>query len=110
MLGVRRWFSSDVTPLTDGSLDWFFTALVEYDIPFMAAAPAHMNLFDPILQKYTGLRLIIDHAGRVPRGLDDVEVWADLQDTLALARFPQVAIKMTPIWPFAPALLTMTTG
>lgn len=97
MLGVRRWFSPDVTPLADGSLDWFFAALVEHDVPLMASAPGNMRLFAPILKKYTGLRLIIDHAGRVPWGLDEVEVWADLEDTLALAKFPSVAIKVSSL-------------
>ena len=98
MLGIRRWLRpADLSVLGDGSLNWFWKGLAENDIPFMSAAAGHMSAYDTLLQAFPKLRLVIDHAGRVPWGLDDQQVWADLPDTLALARFPNVTVKVSSL-------------
>lgn len=98
MLGIRRWLREpDLSFLTNDRYDWFWKGLVEHDIPFMSAAAGHMTLYGDILRRYPGLRLVIDHAGRVPWGLDDQQVWEDLPDTLALARYPRVTVKVSSL-------------
>ena len=48
----------------------------------------------PIAEKYPNLKLIIDHLGRVG-GKTDAECFSTLSEMLALAKFPNVAIKAT---------------
>ncbi len=97
MLGVRVYFRYSAEPIVNGSLDWFWAGLVENDLPFMSAAPGRMGAFKGVLQKFPQLRLIIDHAGRHPFDVEDEAAWTDLEDTLALARFPRTAIKVSSL-------------
>lgn len=101
MLGIRRYFRASAGPIVNGNLDWFWAGLVENDIPFMSAAPNRMGAFAGVLQKFPTLRLIIDHAGREPFDLADETVWADLNDTLVLARYPNTAIKVSSLPSFS---------
>jgi len=101
MLGIRRYFRADATPITDGSLDWFWAGLAGNDIPFMSAAPNQMQVFHPVLARHPEMRLIIDHSGREPFDLKDDAVWADLDQTLALARYPNVSIKVSSLPSFS---------
>ena len=50
-----------------------------------------------IAERHPALKLHIDHLGRPGGGTGqtDDEVFADLPDMLALARFPNVAVKMS---------------
>ncbi len=97
MLGIRRYFRDSAEPIASGSLDWFFAGLVDNDIPFMSAAPNRMAAFTRVLERFPKLRLIIDHAGREPFDLQDEAVWTDLDDTLALARYPNTTIKVSSL-------------
>ncbi|MBS7701549.1 MULTISPECIES: amidohydrolase family protein [unclassified Chelatococcus] len=101
MLGIRRYFRFSAKPLQE--LDWFWRGLVDHDIPFMSAAPNRMAAFAPVLERFPSLRLIIDHAGREPFDLQDEAVWADLNDTLDLARFRNVSIKVSSLPCFSSA-------
>ncbi|MBS7701539.1 MULTISPECIES: amidohydrolase family protein [unclassified Chelatococcus] len=101
MLGIRRYFLADTTPLVDGSLDWLWRELTEHDLPFMSAAPGKMGLYVPILERHPDMRLIIDHSGRQPWGLGEDKIWNDLDETLALARYPNVAIKVSSLPSFS---------
>ena len=47
-----------------------------------------------VAERHAGLRLIIDHFGR-PSGTKDEAAWANLSELLALAKYPNVAVKAT---------------
>jgi len=97
MLGIRTWLGGGATvpPLVGEDFDWFWAALEAHQIPFMSAAPGRMHLFAGVLQRFPQLRLIIDHAAREPWGPKGGAAWADLAGTLALAKWPLTAIKVS---------------
>jgi predicted TIM-barrel fold metal-dependent hydrolase len=97
MLGIRAWLADpQASPsLTDRKFDWFWSGLEERAIPFMSAAPGRMHLYARLLERFAGLPLVIDHCGRDPLGPPGAEAWSDLDQTLALARWPQTAIKVS---------------
>lgn len=97
MLGIRTWLGGGATVphLVGDAFDWFWSALEAHQIPFMSAAPGRMHLFADILRRFPLMRLIIDHAAREPRGATGEAAWADLGDTLALAKWPRTAIKVS---------------
>jgi predicted TIM-barrel fold metal-dependent hydrolase len=60
-------------------------------------AGGHMAAFRAIAERHPGLKLHIDHLGRVGggrAGADDA-AFADLPEMLALAKLPNVAVKMS---------------
>lgn len=97
MLGVRVYFRYSVDTIVDGSLDWFWASLVDNDLPFMSAAPGRMKAYHAVLARFPQLRLIIDHAARPPFDVEDEAAWADLEDTLHLARYPRTSIKVSSL-------------
>src|SRR5437016_5954683 len=48
-----------------------------------------------VAQRHPNLRLILDHLGRPRGGTSPTERWANLADVLALAKYPNVAMKAT---------------
>lgn len=102
MLGIRQYFFPQADPLRDAAHEWFWRGLVEYDLPLMSAAPGNMSLYEPILDRYPQLRLVIDHAGRRPYDTGP-GVWNDLDETLRLARFKNVSIKVSSLPCFSEA-------
>ena len=82
---------------TDGSLDWFWTACEKAALPVGLLAGGHMSAFRTIAERHPGLKLHIDHLGRVGggRGGTDDAAFADLPEMLALAKLPNVAVKMS---------------
>lgn len=105
MLGIRTYIRPHMRHyLTDASFNWFWSAMVEHDMPFMSQAPGAMSLYSELLARHPRLRLIIDHAGREAYGAVDDAAWVDLDDTLALARYENVTIKVSsmPSWSSTP--------
>ena len=82
--------------LADGSIDWFWTAAERAQLPLMVNVPGQTAKIAPIAQRHPRLRFILDHMAR-PRGLKDDDAFADLDDLLALARHPNVAVKTSSI-------------
>ncbi len=96
MLGVRLTFNAPrfVSWLEDGTLDWFWAAAERLGIPLMALFSGMLDKVHPIAERHAGLTLIIDHMGRVS-GSHGPAAFADLDDLLALARYPNVLVKVT---------------
>jgi predicted TIM-barrel fold metal-dependent hydrolase len=94
MLGLRFTFNqpNQQSWWTDGTLDWLWPAAERAGIPIGLLAGGHFPDVARIAERHPGLRLLIDHMGRSGRGTDDV-AFADLPEMLALARFPNVAVK-----------------
>jgi len=94
MLGLRFTFPSarEEAWLTDGSLDWLWPAVEETGMPLSLAAGNFLPLVGRIAERHPALRLSIDHLGMPLRQKDDAAL-ANLPDVLALANYPNVAVK-----------------
>jgi predicted TIM-barrel fold metal-dependent hydrolase len=95
MLGVRltfnaprfvRWLEQDAEP--------FWGELERLQVPLMAQFGGRLQQVAPIVERHPGLTLIIDHMGRVS-GTKGAAAWTDLDQLLALAKYPNVLVKAT---------------
>lgn len=99
MLGLRYSFLSDPARqrVEDGTLDWLWAAAEEAGVPIAALATDSLTALGRIAERHPGLRLTIDHLGG--RGgnttLKDAESMTHMPELLALAKFPNVAVKAT---------------
>ena len=82
---------------TDGSLDWFWAACEREKLPVGLLAGGNMVAFRAIAERHPGLKLHIDHYGRAGGGggATGAAAFADLPEMLALARLPNVAVKIS---------------
>jgi len=99
MLGFRFTFNQPHQQRwwTDGSLDWFWTACEQAGLPIGLLAGGHMADLGTIAAHHPGLKLHIDHCGRGGGGgggTDDA-AFANLGEMLALATYPNVAVKLS---------------
>lgn len=94
MLGVRLTFHHawDESWITDGTADWFWPLAERLDIPVMMNVPTVLSDVAKVAERYPRLRIIIDHMGRL-RGMKDATF--KLDKTIALAKYPNVYVKMT---------------
>lgn len=82
---------------TDGTVNWFWAACEEAGLPIGLLAGGHMAELGAIAARHPGLKLHIDHCGRGGAGgfgTDDA-AFANLGDMLALAKYPNVAVKLS---------------
>jgi predicted TIM-barrel fold metal-dependent hydrolase len=96
MLGFRFTFNQphQRTWMTDGTIDWLWPAAERARLPVALAAANFLPTVGQVAERHPGLKLIIDHLGRTG-GAKDEAGFANLADLLALARYPNVAIKAT---------------
>ena len=100
MVGFRFTFAeaSQKSWWTDGSLDWFWAACQKHDlrVGLLASGPT-IGALGNIARRYPGLKLHIDHIGRGGGRADlkDDAAYANLSDMLALAKLPNVAVKLS---------------
>jgi predicted TIM-barrel fold metal-dependent hydrolase len=96
MLGFRFTFNQphQRTWMTDGTVDWLWPAAERAGLPVALAAANFLPTVGQVAARHPGLKLIIDHLGRTG-GAKDEAGFANLADLLALARYPNVAIKAT---------------
>ena len=99
MLGVRFFFLGQpvMSFLTEPRYAWIWEELERNRIPMMGTIPGNIAGFEPILARHPELRLIIDHSGRHPRGPKDEAAWADADQLYALARYRNVAVKVSSL-------------
>ena len=99
MLGFRFTFNQphQQSWWTDGSLDWFWAACEREKLPVGLLAGGHMAAFANIAERHPGLKLQIDHMGRHGGGgpAKDDAAFADLDEMLATAKYPNVALKLS---------------
>jgi L-fuconolactonase len=99
MLGLRFLFHTPLlrAPFIDGRLDWVWGAAERAGLPVMVLLHhADLDRARSIAERHPGLRLAIDHLG-LKTGEKDAEAFRDLDRLLALARFPQVAVKTSAL-------------
>lgn len=100
--GVRLTFSFEVERdwIHDGTADWFWPYAEEHDIPVMMLIPHHKDKVARIAEKHPGLRIAIDHMGILGNTTDD-GIAPFIKDTAQLARYPNVAVKISNIPSFS---------
>lgn len=100
--GVRLTFSFEVERdwIHDGTADWFWPYAEEHDIPVMMLIPHHKDKVARIAEKHPGLRIAIDHMGILGNTTDD-RIAPFIQETAQLARYPNVAVKISNIPSFS---------
>jgi predicted TIM-barrel fold metal-dependent hydrolase len=99
MLGLRYTFLHDPArqSLADGSIDWLWAEAEKANVPVAVLATDSLVELGRIAARHPGLRLTIDHLGG--RGglttLKDDAAMTHMPQLLALAKFPNVAVKAT---------------
>ncbi len=96
MLGVRLTFHRGAYRawLTDGTADWFWAAAERAGLAVMVFAPGLLPQIAAVAARHPGLRLILDHLA-LSGDSKDAALGPALQPTLALAKYPNVAVKAT---------------
>ena len=96
MLGLRFTFlrPHQRTWPTDGTIDWLWPAAERAGLPVALGAADFLPLVGQVAARHPGLRLIVDHMGR-SGGMTDEAGFATLPELLALAKYPNVAVKAT---------------
>ena len=79
---------------TDGTIDWLWPEAERAGIPVALVAANFLPVVGQVAERYAGLKLIVDHLGRAS-GTKDAAAFENLPDLLALAKYPNVAIKAT---------------
>lgn len=102
MLGLRyifneprhaRWLAGD-------EIEWLWRGAAERNIPIALAAAAYLPQLAGLAKRHPRLRLLVDHLG-VPLGATGDAAFRQVPDLLALARYPNVAIKATGVPAYA---------
>jgi predicted TIM-barrel fold metal-dependent hydrolase len=96
MLGVRLTFhhEHDESWIRDGTADWFWPVAEKLNLPVMMNAPSIHKDVAGVAKRHPGLRLVFDHMGRL-KGMKDEKLGAGLAQTIELAQFPNVFVKLT---------------
>lgn len=96
VLGYRFYFNKphNRTWPTDGTLDWLWPAAETAGTPLAMLAGDWLPLFGTIAEKHPGLKLIVDHMGAL-RGAKGEAAFPSMNDLVALAKYPNVAVKLT---------------
>ena len=96
MMGLR-WpllLAEHQTWLYDGSLDWLWPAAEEEGLPIALMGGLFLKKFREIAEWHPRLKMILDHCGLNRHGRDR-QAFIHLDELLALAKLPNVAVKAT---------------
>jgi len=98
MLGLRFTFHvpHQKVWLRDGTADWIWPAAEKAGVPIMVFPPGSLDAFEPIAARHPGLKLVIDHIGLANDKKDAGAFW-ELPRALALAKYPNVAVKASAL-------------
>jgi L-fuconolactonase len=94
MLGMRFTFHNQHNRhlLLDGTADWLWAAAEQHAVPVMILAFGSLAAIERIAQQHPDLKITLDHAG-LPVREKAPAVLADLPAVVALAKYPNVAVK-----------------
>jgi predicted TIM-barrel fold metal-dependent hydrolase len=99
MLGLRYGFLQEPLRgwLEDGTLEWLWSAAEEAGVPIAMLATDSLPAIGRIAERHPGLRLTIDHLGGKGGNttLKDAAAMTHMPALLALAKYPNVAVKAT---------------
>jgi predicted TIM-barrel fold metal-dependent hydrolase len=90
---------ADASHLHDGRCDGLLTAAQREGVPVCTLSPGRAVDVGAIASAYPDLQLVIDHLGlaQPPTMVIGPDPWAALPDLLAVARFPNVAVKVSGV-------------
>ena len=95
MLGIRLTFHTEwqLPLLTNGKLDKFWPAAERAGVPVMVLVPHRLlHVLEPTIARHPGLRFAMDHLA-IPSKTRGAEAFAGLDHLLALAKYPNLAVK-----------------
>jgi predicted TIM-barrel fold metal-dependent hydrolase len=97
MLGLRFTFLQEHMKSwpTDGTIDWLWPAAERAGLPVALLAANFLGKVGEVAERHPRLKLIIDHLGRRSPAETGEGAWDNLPQMLALAKYPNVAIKAT---------------
>ena len=93
--GEREW-------IHDGTADWFWPYAEQHDIPVMLLVPHAKAKVGEIAMAHPRLRLSIDHLGVLGNTVDQ-DIGTYVEATAALARHPNITVKLTNLPSFSTA-------
>jgi predicted TIM-barrel fold metal-dependent hydrolase len=85
--GQEHWAS-------DGTMEWLWPAAERAGLVVAMGAASFLPVVGTIAERFPGLKLVIDHFGMPPRG-KDAEAFANLPQLTALAKYKNVAVKVS---------------
>jgi predicted TIM-barrel fold metal-dependent hydrolase len=96
MLGMRLYFNKPHNKSwpTDGTLEWLWPLAEEAGLPLALLAGDWLPKFGQIAAAHPNLKLMVDHMGAL-RGAKGDAAFPNMQELLALARYSNVAVKLT---------------
>lgn len=99
MLGFRIMFTTPARRewLLEGRSDWLWREAERANVPLMIHVPDDLKTAATIAERHPGLRLMIDHMGVPPTHPGTDASFAHLPDLVALAAYPNVAVKATGV-------------
>jgi L-fuconolactonase len=81
---------------TSGRLEPLFTTAEQHQLPLFAMTMGISDLLAPVARKHPELTLIVDHLGiSSPPWMRNPDPWTELPSVLALAHYPNVAVKVS---------------
>jgi predicted TIM-barrel fold metal-dependent hydrolase len=98
MLGVRVTLhrSPWLEAFDAGAVDWFWGEAERASLPVMVYAPRRARSLGKVAERHPGLEIVVDHLA-VPVELSGDAAFAELDDILALAAHPKVAVKVSAL-------------
>jgi predicted TIM-barrel fold metal-dependent hydrolase len=98
MLGIRLAFNHEKSRwIVDGTVDWFWPAAEEADVPVMVFAPDAPEAIGRIAHDHPKLRLIVDHMGLATRGPEFKRVRERIDLIAPLAKYENLAVKLSAV-------------
>lgn len=96
MMGLRWAFLSEEQQkwLYDGSVEWLWPAAEKEGLPLAMMGGLFLGKFREIAERHPDLKLLVDHCGLNRHGRD-AEAFIHLDELVALAKLPNVAVKAT---------------
>jgi predicted TIM-barrel fold metal-dependent hydrolase len=96
MMGLRWPLLSEQQQkwLYDGSLEWLWPIVAKEGLPIAMMGGLFLPKFREIAERHPDLRMIVDHCGLNRHG-QDAEAFIHLDELVALAKLPNVAVKAT---------------
>jgi predicted TIM-barrel fold metal-dependent hydrolase len=96
MMGLRWAFLSEEQQkwLYDGSVEWLWPAAEKEGLPLAMMGGLFLKKFREIAERHPDLKLMVDHCGLNRHGRD-AEAFIHLDELVALAKLPNVAVKAT---------------
>jgi len=96
MVGARLYFNQPHNRSwpTDGTLDWLWPAAEAAQLPLALLAGDWLPALGEIAARHPRLKLAVDHMGAL-RGAKGEAAFPHMKELTALARYPNVAVKLT---------------